>query len=88
MGRVLDRAGWHWNQELKIPDNMRLLSLLPYSSELNPVEHLWNELREKFFHNRIFDSLEVLEDHLKTGLRSYGIVPRYSPVHCVMALDC
>jgi transposase len=26
-----------------IPDNLRLLSLPPYSSELNPVEHIWDE---------------------------------------------
>ena len=72
---VLDGAGWHRNQELKVPDNMRLLSLPPYSPELNPVEHLWDELREKFFHNRVFDSLETLEDHLETGLRSMECSP-------------
>ncbi|MGL3709408.1 transposase [Leptospirillum ferriphilum] len=52
---VLDGAGWHRNQELKVPDNIRLLSLPPYSPELNPVEHLWDELRENFFHNRDLD---------------------------------
>ncbi len=67
---VMDGAGWHRNQDLVIPDNMRLLLLPPYSPELNPVEHLWDELREKWFHNRVFDSIEALEDHLKTGLRS------------------
>ncbi|HBB16753.1 MAG TPA: hypothetical protein DCZ97_07010 [Syntrophus sp. (in: bacteria)] len=30
-----------------IPDNIRLLSLPPYSPELNPVEHIWDDLREK-----------------------------------------
>ena len=67
---VMDGAGWHRNQDLVIPENMRLLTLPPYSPELNPVEHLWDELREKWFHNRVFDSLEALEDHLETGLRS------------------
>jgi transposase len=33
---------------LKIPGNMRLIALPPYAPELNPVEHLWDELREKF----------------------------------------
>ncbi len=67
---VLDGAGWHRNKSLVIPDNIRLLSLPPYSPELNPVEHLWDDLREKAFHNLVFDSLDALEDHLETALRN------------------
>jgi len=52
-----------------IPDNMRLLSLPPYSPELNPVEHLWDDLREKAFHNTVFESIEGLEVHLESSLR-------------------
>jgi len=48
---------------------MRLISLPPYVPELNPVEHLWDELREKAFRNMVFDSLDALEDHLETSLR-------------------
>ena len=47
---------------------MKLLTLPPYAPELNPVEHLWDELREKFFHNRTFDSLDAPEDQLQIGL--------------------
>jgi len=35
-----------------------------------PILHLWAELREKFFHNKAFDSLDALEDQLETGLRA------------------
>ena len=66
---VLDGAGWHQSESLQLPPNLRLLRLPPYSPELNPVEHLWDELREKRFHNRVFDSLDALEDHLATALR-------------------
>jgi hypothetical protein len=31
---------------------------------MGPVEHLWNELREKCFHNQVFASLDALEDDL------------------------
>jgi transposase len=65
---VLDGAGWHASTELKPPGNMKLLSLPPYAPELNPVEHLWDELREKHFHNKAFDSIDALEDQLQTGL--------------------
>ena len=37
---VLDGAGWHKSQSMHISSNIRLLSLPPYSPELNPVEHL------------------------------------------------
>ena len=65
---VLDGAGWHRSAALKAPPNLRLLALPPYAPELNPVEHIWDELREKHFHNKVFDSIEALEDQLATGL--------------------
>ncbi|SFM20175.1 DDE superfamily endonuclease [Nitrosomonas communis] len=43
--------------------------LPPYSPELSPVENLWDELREKLFHNRVFDSLDALENHLEAAMR-------------------
>ena len=67
---VLDGAGWHASSALKPPHNMKLLSLPPYAPELNPVEHLWDELREKFFHNKAFNSMDALEDQLEAGLRA------------------
>ncbi len=50
--RVLDGAGWHRSDSLARAPNVRLLNLPPYSPKLNPVEHLWDDLREKSFHNR------------------------------------
>jgi len=67
---ITDGAGWHNTVSLTIPANMRLVKLPPYSPELNPVEHLWDELREKSFHNRVFRSIEALENHLCESLRS------------------
>jgi transposase len=67
---VLDGAGWHHELVLQWPPNVRPLLLPPYSPELNPVEHLWDELREKYFHNRFFDSLEAVEEQLEHALRS------------------
>ena len=67
---VLDGAGWHKSKDFSLPENLKLYFLPPYSPELNPVEHLWDELREKHFHNRIFDSIDTLDDHLFDALRS------------------
>jgi hypothetical protein len=67
---VLDGAGWPKSGAFELPANLRLLFLPPYAPELNPQEHVWDELREKFFHNRTFDSIEALEDQLVDGLQT------------------
>jgi len=56
----VDQAGWHSSKDLIIPENIRLIPQPAYSPELNPVEHIWEELREKSFSNRIFVSLDAV----------------------------
>ena len=65
---VVDGASSHRGKDLIVPDNLRLLSLPAYSPELNPQEHLWDEIREKEFPNRVFDSLEGVKKQLRSGL--------------------
>lgn len=65
---VMDQAGWHRANELKVPQNMRLLWLPPYSPQCNPIEHLWDEIREKSFTNQVFESLDAVEDRLVVAL--------------------
>lgn len=67
---VLDGAGWHRARKLRVPDNIRLLLLPPYSPELNPVEHIWDELREKWFQNFVFNTIEAVEDRLVEAIRT------------------
>jgi transposase len=72
---VLDGAGWHQANDLDIPENMRLVRLPPYSPELNPAEHLWDEIREKWFPNLVFKTLEAVEDVLEEALRDLEHAP-------------
>ena len=65
---VVDGASSHRSKGLVIPENIRLLPLPAYSPELNPQEHLWDEIREKEFPNRVFDSLEGVRKQLRSGL--------------------
>jgi transposase len=65
---VLDGAGWHTAKALAIPETVRLVPLPPYSPELNPVEHLWDEVREKWFQNVVFQSIDAVEDRLVDAL--------------------
>ena len=65
---VLDGTGWHRASTLVVPENMRLLPLPPYSPQLNPTEHIWDEVREKWFANTVFDALDGVEDRLEESL--------------------
>jgi transposase len=58
---VLDRAGWHSTQRLRVPNHVHLLFLPPYSPELQPAEHLW-PLTNTALVNRHFASIDDLED--------------------------
>ena len=80
---VLDGAGWHKKEALAIPHNICLVNLPPYSPELNPVEHIWDDLREKAFHNRVFDSIDSLEDHLEDAL--YDMEQDHDRVRSIVA---
>jgi len=66
----LDKASWHRSGKLVIPANIQLIYLPSYSPELNPTEHIWDELREKWFNNYTFSSLGAVEDRLLKGLCS------------------
>lgn len=70
---ILDKAGWHISQTLEIADNIKLMHLNPYSPEQNPVELLWREIRRKYFHNIIFNSLDDVETVLTQALLNYHL---------------
>ncbi len=55
---ILDRAGWHMSNNLVVPDNITLLPLPPRSPELNPVENIWQFMRDNWLSDRVFKSYE------------------------------
>ena len=81
---LIDGAGWHRAKDLRIPKNIVLLPLLPYSPELNPVEHLWEYLRE-VFGNKTFTSLEEVMDLLCVTLQTLLRNPQ--TVHSMTCFD-
>lgn len=58
---VMDGASWHRSSHLKVPTNVEIIYLPPYSPELNPVERLWNYLKKHTIKNKFYDSLATLE---------------------------
>jgi transposase-like protein len=74
---ILDGAGWHTSKSLEIPENIALIRLPPYSPELNPVEHIWDYIREqKGFNNQTFNSLDHVEQQLVCALEQIAHEPQ------------
>ena len=60
---VLDQAGWHLSGRLVVPENITLLPLPPRSPELNPVENVWQFIRQTWLSNRVFESYDDIVAH-------------------------
>jgi len=60
---LLDQAGWHGADALVVPENITLLPLPAKCPELNPVENIWQFMRENWLSNRIFKSYDDILDH-------------------------
>jgi transposase len=63
---IMDGAGWHKSNSLIIPDNIEIMYLPPYSPELNPVETLWEHIKRHTIKNKIYDTLNELEEAICT----------------------
>ena len=59
---VMDRAAWHTTDKINCFDNVILLPLPPYSPELDPVEQLWQHLKQRYLSNRCFKDYNEIVD--------------------------
>ncbi len=59
---LMDRAGWHKSEQLKVPKNLTIILLPSRSPELNPVENIWQYLRQNWLSNRVFDDYGAIID--------------------------
>lgn len=66
---VLDGAGWHRAKALKIPENVKLIPLPPYSPQLNPIERVWDYLKSHYTRGAYFEDLDEIEERVLNGAR-------------------
>ncbi len=59
---LLDRAGWHTTRALTVPKNITMIFLPSRAPELNPVENIWQYLRQNWLSNRVFGTYEDIVD--------------------------
>ncbi len=59
---LMDGAGWHKSGDLNIPKNISPMIIPPYSPELNPVENIWQFLRQTYLSNQVFEDYDKIVD--------------------------
>ena len=72
----LDGAGAHISHDLVVPPNLHVEVLPPHSPELNPVESLWDYIREHYFANRVFSTIDRVRNRLCTAFRELDATPQ------------
>jgi transposase len=65
---ILDNGAFHKARRLRIPSNIALIFLPPYSPELNPAERVWRFLKDEIS-MKAFPSLQKLQDDLSKLIR-------------------
>ena len=65
---ICDGAGWHQTgKRLRVPDNITLLPMPPYSPELNPMENVWQHLRGNKLCALVWESYDAIVDACATA---------------------
>lgn len=59
---LIDNAGWHIAGDIRVPPNITLLHLPPYSPELNAIERVWQYLRDRYLSGRLFTGTTAIID--------------------------
>ena len=65
----MDRPGWHSSAKLRVPKTLTISLLPPRSTELNPVENIWQYLRQNWLSNRIFEDYDAI---LEAGCQAWN----------------
>lgn len=68
---VMDGAGWHTQELADELENLSLIKIPPYSPELNPIEQVWQWLRQNKLANRCFTGYEDIVDSCSDAWNSF-----------------
>jgi transposase len=83
---ILDRAGWHTTGKLDAPDNITPIFLPSRAPELNPVENVWQYLRQNWLSNTVFENYDAIIDAACAAWRTSLNPKRSHPSECATGL--
>ncbi len=81
---IWDGAGFHRSKQLRVPENISLVQLPPYSPELNPIENLWHYLKSHYWSNRAYADYDALEDAAITAWHTAVLDPEIMKSVCAV----
>jgi len=87
---LVDNGRHHTAKALEIPENVRLVFLPPYSPELNPIERVWQAMKEKVAW-LTFDTLDPLRERVKELVAEFSLPQLQSLTgysYILQALQC
>ena len=80
---ILDRAGWHITSKLEQLENITPIFLPSRAPELNPVENVWQYLRQNWISNTVFENYDAIVDAACDARRKRPPSPKPShPSEC------
>ncbi len=70
---LIDGAPAHRAATVKVPENIILVDLPPYSPELNPIERLWLDVKKQIdvFDRKVRTSIDGLKEHIAGIINNY-----------------
>ena len=77
---IVDNARWHLTKDvLNFVKNFRIkmIRLLPYSPELNPIEQYWKNLKQWLGTKPVFCKSDLIRE-LKKALKKNFLIPKIS----------
>jgi len=75
---IVDNARWHLTKKVMLfikEYHIKLIRLLAYSPELNPIEQYWKNIKN-WLATKIWSNLQELEKHLRSALRRRFLIPK------------
>jgi DDE superfamily endonuclease len=78
---LLDRAGWHTTSKLDAPKNITSIFLPSRAPELNPVENIWQYLRQNWLSNTVFENYDAIVDAACDAWRKLIAQPERDHIH-------
>jgi len=79
---IWDGAGFHTSKKLRVPVNVTLIQLPPYSPELNPLENLWHYLKSHYWSNRVYVDYDGLETAAISAWKTAVLDPELMKTVC------
>ncbi len=67
---LADGAGWHVTKNLKLPKNVSLMIIPPYCPELNPMENIWQFIRQNYLSNQVYENTDEIVEACCYGWNS------------------